>query len=313
MRALPVIAFALPMALAAQTPRAELDTAVLRIGEQVTLTLSLERYAGAGASVDWPGTGDTLMRHVQVVRSSPIDTIRATDNSGEADMLLVQELVITSFDSGFWAIPPFRFSVDGKMLETAPLLLEVRSVELDSSSAVRDIRDIIEPPFDLLYWIQDHALWLGGSVTLAVLAALLWWYLRRRPQGPVAPISSGPSLPLHQRILADLHALDNERLWQQGQHKAYHSRLTDLLRAYIEERYQVPALERTTDELLHELRVSPLNGDQRTQLANMLRLADMVKFAKALPAPAENEQMMAAAIRFVETTCSVDPNPASHA
>ncbi|MBK9196654.1 MAG: hypothetical protein IPO17_17060 [Flavobacteriales bacterium] len=111
-----------------------------------------------------------------------------------------------------------------------------------------------------------------------------------------------PGFPLHERVLLQLEALDRERVWQQGDHKSYQSRLTDLLRGYIEERYRVPALERTTDELLHELRVSPLSMEQQSLLANLLRLADMVKFAKALPSPQENEQMMVSAVRFIRET-----------
>ena len=125
--------------------------------------------------------------------------------------------------------------------------------------------------------------------------------LRRKQPLVQAPVIE---LPLHERVLQQLAALDKERVWQQGDHKAYQSRLTDLLRGYIEERYQVPALESTTDELLHELRVSPLNTDQQNLLGNMLRLADLVKFAKALPSPQENEQMMANALRFVQETAA---------
>jgi hypothetical protein len=109
---------------------------------------------------------------------------------------------------------------------------------------------------------------------------------------------------LYQRVLAALETLEKERLWQQGDHKGYHSRITDLLRGYIEERYHVPALESTTDELIRELRVSPLSTDQRGQLENMLRLADMVKFAKTTPSSEENERMMTSTVRFVSETRS---------
>jgi len=315
MRILVAIAFALPVGLAAQVPQAVLDTTVLRIGEQATLTLRLDRSTGA-AAVQWPVVGDTLMRHVEVVRRSAVDTIRVEEPQEAQAYQLVQQLIITSFDSGFWAIPPFLFTIDGRALGTEAMLLEVRSMELDSAGAVRDIRDIIEPPFNIVYWMQDHGWWVGGSLALAVLASLLWLYSRTRAKDPAEAVDPINIIPLHERVLSDLRALEAERVWQQGLHKAYHSRLTDLLRGYIEERYQVPALERTTDELLHELRVSPLTGDQQTQLANMLRLADMVKFAKANPTPAENEQMMAAAIRFVQHTATTNPTgtkPSAHA
>lgn len=316
MRTLVTIACALPLVLAAQVPQAVLDTAVLRIGEQATLTLRVDLITGT-PTVQWPVIGDTLMRHVEVVRRSAVDTIRFEDQQ-DPGYRLEQELIITSFDSGFWAIAPFQFMIDGRSIGTEPLLLEVRSMELDSAGAVRDIRDIIEPPFNIVYWLQDHAWWVGGSLALAVLATLLWSYFRTRVRAPTEAVVPGNAIPLHERVLNELRTLEAERVWQQGLHKVYHSRLTDLLRGYIEERYQVPALERTTDELLHELRVSPLTGDQRTQLANMLRLADMVKFAKATPTPAENERMMSAAMRFVrDTSASAIPptatKPSGHA
>jgi len=149
------------------------------------------------------------------------------------------------------------------------------------------------------------------------LAWLIVTALRRRPRRGQPPAVQEERLPLHERVLRELEALERERLWQQGTHKEYHSRLTGLLRGYIEERYRVPALESTTDELLAELRVSPLTTDQRNRLANMLRLADLVKFAKALPSPQENEGMMAAANAFVRETAgtaSEEPvAPTTHA
>lgn len=287
--------------LAAQQVRARLDTAVIRIGEQAVLTLTTEVQDAARTKVQWPSMADTLSRSVEVVGRSAIDTI-AGNADGELPHL-AQRLTITSFDTGFHAIPPFRFVVEGREVSTEALLLEVRGVELDSARTVRAARGIIEPPFDLLYWLQEHAAWWGGALALFALAAAAWWYLRKRPKAaPVEP--TAVEEPLLDRTLKAMRTLESERLWQQGQHKAYHSRLTDLLRAYVEERYGVQALERTTDELLQELRVSAMVPEQQQLLANMLRLADLVKFAKAVPAPAENEQMMAAAIRFVESTAS---------
>jgi hypothetical protein len=303
MRKAAIIALLLPLLSVGQAPQAGLDTAIMRIGEQVTLTLVVDyRPDERPVTVQWPVVGDTLTRLVEVVRRSTVDTIQPDAEIAPLAFQIVQRLILTSFDSGYHAIPPFKFLINGRPTETQALLLEVRTVELDSANALRDIRDIIEPPFSLLFWVQENAMWIGGILALAMLAGILWWHLRKRPRtSPVLPVPV-QQVPLHERILAELRTVEAERLWQQGMHKAYHSRVTDLLRSYIEERYGVPALERTTDELLQELRVSPLTRDQQTRLANMLRSADMVKFAKALPAPAENEQMMIGAIRLVEET-----------
>lgn len=285
---------------------ARLDTAVIRIGEQVTLHLEVT-YPGV-VGVQWPTITDTLNKHVEVVHDSGIDTAQGTGDL----MRQIRTLTLTSFDSGFWAVPPFRFVVNGTPMETEALLVEVRTVPVDSTMALRDIKDIQVLPFSLAYWIRQHAVWIaGGAIGLALIITLLYLLLRKRK--PVAErLAPEIAVPLQERILAALAALDQQRVWQQGDHKSYHSRLTDLLRSYIEERFRVPAMESTTDELLKELRVSPLNNDQRGQLENMLRLADMVKFAKALPSPQENEQMMAGALRFVQDTAA-RPTPPDHA
>jgi hypothetical protein len=184
------------------------------------------------------------------------------------------------------------------------LLIEVRNVALDDPKVQRPAKTIYEVPFSIGYWIRAHLVeLLAGLGALVLIIAGLFYLTRKRKTVP-APVVEAPMEPVHLRTLRSLRELDASRLWQQGEHKAYHSRITDLLRSYIEERYQVPAMESSTDELLQELGVSPMNNEQRTHLENMLRLADLVKFAKAKPTPAENEQMMAGAIRFVEATLS---------
>jgi len=285
----------------------DLDTTVMRIGEQVQLKIHVAYVQNAVKSIVWPVIGDTLDSHVEVVHDSGVDTVSGED----ALVRQVRTLTLTSFDTGFWAVPPFRFIVDGATLESTAPLLEVRATELDSSLVLRDIKDIIVLPFSTAYWLREHWVWsAAGGAALAILATVLYLVLRKR-RPTTRNEAPTVALALHVRILRALDILDKERVWQQGDHKGYHSRITDLLRAYIEERYRLPALESTTDELVKELRVSPLSSDQRSQLENVLRLADMVKFAKALPSPQENEQMMAFSQRFVQETASVH-NPADN-
>lgn len=311
MRYLGATLFLLPLVLCAQRGpvrvAVEADTTILRIGEQMQLLLTVENLA-ANQRVQWPVIGDTLSAQVEVISAGKVDSSSAADGR----IRNTQTLTITAFDSGFWAIRPFRFVVDGTELYTEALLLDVRSVPSDSSLLVRDIKDIITLPFSLSYWLRQHAGWIGTGAAVLLAVILLIRYLRRRK--PTAQVSPPEKVaPLHERVLAALATLENERVWQRGDHKMYHSRITDLLRSYIEERYRVPAMESTTDELIKELRVSPLTVDHRIQLENMLKLADMVKFAKALPSPQENEQMMLAATRFVATTAAEPSTDEAHA
>ena len=110
------------------------------------------------------------------------------------------------------------------------------------------------------------------------------------------------------RTLLALEALQQKKLWEQDRTKDYYIELTDILRSYIEERYGIPALEQTTDELLAGLRLSSMPTAPREQLAQLLRLADMVKFAKWKALPTENEQVMASAIRLVQETADTRPD-----
>ena len=300
MRSIGILLLLWPILAQAQVPSASLDTAVLRIGEQVELLLSIDLPTDAPAGmVNWPVFGDTLINQLEVVRKGPVDSVQDA-----AGLHLTQRIFLTSFDTGHWAIPPFTFVVSGSPQETRPLLIEVRSVALDDPMVQRPAKTIYEVPFSIGYWIRAHLVeLLAGLGALVLIIAGLFYLTRKRKTVP-APVVEAPMEPVHLRTLRSLRELDASRLWQQGEHKAYHSRITDLLRSYIEERYQVPAMESSTDELLQELGVSPMNNEQRTHLENMLRLADLVKFAKAMPTPAENEQMMAGAIRFVEATLS---------
>lgn len=278
---------------------AKLDRDSILIGEQVVLTLEVEPD---GLPVTWPVIGDTLAPHIEVVGDSGLDTVQTDDSGGPTGSHVVRQLVLTSFDTGYWAVPALRFRIGAQDLESKAFLVHVQGVELDSAASPKDIKPIHELPFSMVWWLREHWIWVagGGAIALAVVALILL-VRRYRRKAPAAEIAA-PLIPLHERVLLQLEALDKERLWQQGDHKGYQSRLTDLLRGYIEERYQVPALERTTDELLHELRVSPLSMEQQSLLGNLLRLADMVKFAKALPSPQENEQMMVSAVRFIRET-----------
>jgi hypothetical protein len=297
--------------LRAQVPSATLDTTTIRVGEQAVLLLTVDMPASAlGMPIEWPVIGDTLQRWIEVVGSTGVDTMPGDAGDPGQPLHLVRKLRITSFDTGFWAIPPFRFTIGGTVMETAPLLLEVANVDLGENPELRDIKAIHELPFSLGRWLRTHWQWLAAPVLLALL---LFWAMRTlrrlKEQGPTTPepVRQGA---LHERILEELRVLGAERLWQNGRHKEYHSRITDILRGYIEQRYGVPALERTSDELLAALRVSAMSREHQTRLANMLHLSDMVKFAKALPAPAENERILQEAIAFVEATA---PHATAHA
>lgn len=294
---------AFPVPAQEPVPVATLDSNTILIGQQVRLDLSVEYRADGGTvNIQWPLIADTLTAEVPVLHDSHVDTILPEREKDPFLFRQVRTLTITSWDPGYWAIPPFAFVINGDTLLTGPLLLTVNTVAVDTTKAIRDIKEIYRVPFSLLEWLREHWPWLAGGLVVAALLTALFvvLYKRARRPKPVAP--PAPPQPVHLRTLLALEALRQQQLWQQGRHKEYHSELTGILRAYIEERFAVPAMERTTDELLAGLRLSAMPRSQQERLEAVLRLADMVKFAKWNTLPAENEQALAAAIQLVQET-----------
>ena len=111
-----------------------------------------------------------------------------------------------------------------------------------------------------------------------------------------------PTRPPHEIALEELKKLEAERLWQQGLIKQYHSRLTDIIRTYIEHRYGIIAMEMTTGEILVALSRAISEKESSEKLSLLLQLADMVKFAKVQPLPGENEMAMQQSTDFVIAT-----------
>ncbi len=290
-------------------PHAALDTAQILIGQQAHLELSVTYRVDSGhVNIQWPAITDTLAAKVPVLHDSHVDTILPDKAKDPYLFKQTRTLTITSWDSGFWAIPPFQFVINGDTVGTEPLLLTVHTVAVDTTKAFRDIKEIYTLPFSLMEWLREQWPWVAGGLALVAVLTALIIYLRKRKRRPKPLAPEPPKAPLHVRTLLALEALQQKKLWEQDRQKEYHSELTDILRGYIEERYGVRALEQTSEELLAALRLSSMPSASRGQLAQVLRLADMVKFAKWKALPAENEQAMSTAVRLVQETAETRPD-----
>ena len=103
-----------------------------------------------------------------------------------------------------------------------------------------------------------------------------------------------------------LTALYNQKLWQNNKHKLYYSSLSDILRTYLAGAFEVGAMEMTTDEIVEALKKITLPEKARMDLVAVLRDADLVKFAKAMPEANDNELAYSRAYYFVEETKPVE-------
>jgi hypothetical protein len=173
-----------------------------------------------------------------------------------------------------------------------------------SNSPALDIHPIKAPvPIPNLW------LWIACAVGLLLLAALLWRAWRKRRQQMNAP-KPEPVIPSHQKARTQLQAA----LALLDQPRPFCILVSDTIRTYLEERFDLRAPERTTEEFLEELQASPmLNYDQKRTLGEFLTACDLVKFARYEPGRSELQGLYDAAVRLVDETQMPEAVPADAA
>lgn len=302
----------LPLAGICQELRiqAVVDTAKLRIGEQAKIDLYLQYNANQpNLKIQWPEIGDTLTSKVEVISVSAIDTT-IPDKNEPSDLLQHQQIVVSVYDSGYFAIPGFKFLVNGDTTKpqfTNSLLLEVHTVPTDTSaSKIKDIKPPMNEPFNWKWYLEEI---VYTSVFLLLIGlAILIWYFRSLREKTVQAEPDKPKVPAHITALETLEQIRSEQIWKNGKIKEYYSSISDTLRLYIEGRYDLPALESTTDEIMLAFRSQVIDTKSKEMLQQVLQLSDLVKFAKMFPVEFEHELTLQQAFDFVNGTKREDEN-----
>lgn len=277
---------------------ARLQDYTIKIGDQTRLFLV--SVQPANAHVDFPKLGDTITKTVQVVSSNKPDTVADQKNKGL--ITVTQSYIITSFDAGVHTMPAFNFISGGSTFKTGELTLQVQTVKVDTTKSIYDIKKPLIVTYTFFDWLRDHWVWIVGGLILVALVIGLIYYLRHKPKTePVIRVSK-PAIPPHTVAIGKLKDLQAKKLWQQDQVKLYYSEMTDILREYLEKRYDIKTYEKTTDEILDSLKHREIDHESRVNLQRILVMADLVKFAKEKPLPAENEESLEKSLDFVTKT-----------
>jgi hypothetical protein len=280
---------------------AELDTNVIKLGGQTKLRLRIEHTKDV--TIAFPQFKDSIASHIEIVEEHKLDTL-----SEEVTTFYKFEksYTITSFDSGYWVIPPIRVYLNNdtsKYIETEPVMLDVKGVALDPQKEVNDIKEPLSMGITL-----KEILIIAGIIFLVVgliSAIALYWLFFRKKKLKITQLFQPKPLSAHEKALGLLDQLRKKKLWETNQVKLYHSELTDIVRNYIDERFGVSSPEQVSDETLAAMK-DKVDENTFTKLKQLLQLADMVKFAKAEPLSNENELSMNNAVDFVNATKPVE-------
>lgn len=289
------------------TVQLELSPAKIKIGEQTKLTLRYTYKADEGKKeIVWPEYKDTITSKIEIVDINEIKNQPADENKDPNLLIQEQSFIVTSFDSGYYAIPPIPVIVNNDTFYSNPILLEVNTVAVDTTKQFKHIKGIYDTDLTLTdyikligNWLKENILWIAIVVILTLLAVYYFYWRHRKKQVVEEPKII---IPPHITAFERLKELENKKLWQNNQIKEYYIELSDILRTYIEERFLINALEQTTDEIMMQLRLTDITEISKLTLVPVLRLADLVKFAKENPVGMENEEMMQRAKDFIQST-----------
>lgn len=281
-----------------------IDSAAILIGEQTKLHLTVTADKDRPVQLLLPA--DTLMRGVEV-----LDISRPDSSLIENDRLVIkQDLLITSFDSSLYLLPPLKVIDGPDTISSNQVALKVSTIPVnaDKPDEFNDIKAVWKPPF---VWADYYPIIYGVLLGLFLLCVIIYIIKRLRNRKSLLPFAEPevPKLPPYEQAIKELDELKGQKLWQQGLNKEYYTSLTETLRRYIDERFGVNAMELTSTEILDLLRGVPEVKSVYDKLQQILQLADFVKFAKIHPLPNENDLSLVNAYLFVNATKPVEVVP----
>lgn len=278
--------------------RTQVDKSSYSIGDYIHVTISLT--GNTAMTYYWPNEAE--LATFDIISANPTDTTI----SGQT-ITLSKKLIYSIYESGDFYFPQvsIQYSITNDTTRyyaiSDSVLIHIEDIAVDTTTAIKPITDVLDVKVRSdLWWkilLAVHLIFIAGF--------LIWFFvLRKEKTAPVKPAAKVPGL--YERTMQQLRALENQKLWQQDQRKAYYSGLTDILRTYLEARFRIQSMERTSDEIMAQLHRHPETKNLAVDIQYVLDLADMAKFAKSQPLPDENVRALTLVINFVEHTKPVE-------
>jgi hypothetical protein len=279
-------------------PSATIDSTHYLIGDWIKVHLQADH--ASGVTVLWKNASDTGYGKFQKISESKLDTLKFSYGLSER-----KTIVLTTFDTSAHAIPciPVYYKDQSGNIDTVytdSIPVRILTIPVDTTLAIKPIKAPLGVPIN---WLDYLFYIITGLLIIAIAAYGYYYFTTKKKKEKVLAIKAIPKKSPQQIALEKLKQLDNEKVWQKdGDVKTYYVRLTDIIREYIEQVYNVPAMEETTDEIIAGLQYKKLPGDAFKKLNDLLTMADLVKFAKAKPIANDHITAMSDSVNFVTMT-----------
>jgi hypothetical protein len=269
--------FGLGLMVQSQKINTSVDSLKVKIGAQINLTLKTKI--------------DTLSHLVfpELLNLGALEVIESQKTDTVLDgkyYILTKKYGLTQFDTGRFVVPPVKLLLNNKPIFSDSLEIRFLPVVVDTlKQKMYDIKEIEAAPTNWDFWKNILIGFLGLSF-LGLVGYFIWKYFKKKQGDKVVEIIYKTPL---EKATAHLQNLEKRSLIERGEIKEYYSELADIARTYIEEAIKIPAMESTTKELIDTLKKESrnlklkLNQDSIKNLENVLKQADLVKFAKSKP------------------------------
>jgi hypothetical protein len=289
------------IAMGQNTPtiRARITPDSIMIGDHFVLEVEITRDVMQVVGLPEFEMG-MLNEKVEILAEKDIDTLATEGRT----ITLKKSYLLTTFDEGYYSMGRFpALYLDKNITDTIwsldTMKLLVTTFDIDTATmTIYDIRKPLEVPFKIgeISWYLALGLIIATIIALGTVA-----YMRYRRRLPVLGFVRHTDPP-HVIAIRALDDLEKQKFPHEGKMKLYYSVLTDILREYLDGRFGIAAMEMTSEEILDAVRPLGLSQKLTEEFTDLLRCADLVKFAKHIPDIAEAKYSMATARAFIEQT-----------
>ncbi|MFQ5791683.1 MAG: hypothetical protein ACE5JI_14520 [Acidobacteriota bacterium] len=276
------------------------DKTEVQVGEDLTVHVTVQHPRGAEFVIP---TGAKL---------DPFELIERVDEPSTSPVETQLSLRMAAYRlPGEIAIPPIVVEYrDGSgelaSIQTKPIPIRLVTSLTPDVTDIHDIKGLLDLELPT-HW--SRLWWLLAALLAAVLAYFLYRKFLKREAEALVETPAMPLLAAEEEAERALRRLAQARLLEQGKHKEFYTALAEITKRYAGRRFEVPYLERTTAEILHDLRATRLDFDPLGRLQSILGAADLVKFARVLPPHEDSQRMLPEAFRFVDETRPRPPAP----
>ena len=280
-----------------QTLQTITDKKDILIGEQIKLTIKAPLPLNTNSLTKWLVIPDSIP-HFEIVETAKPDTVNFKDDSKAIE----QTFTITSFDSGRWTFPALPVEFAGaagrafQIVNTDSFVVNVSYAPADSTSQLRDIKPIIKISVIDFFWYYIA----GGILLLLLISFLLYRYFKKKKKDAL-PTSVSKLSPFDE-AMAELKKMLQFNLQDAVEIKLYHIKLAGIFKNYLGRKLGKNLFNKTTGDLLINMKELNLPAENISDLATALRCTDAVKFAKYLPLSNQSEDCLQKVKETIELT-----------